>query len=198
MPETTFCLQPGGRRFPYFYHEFNCGLPDAPRRTERTVELPLADVWLQSHPGAWEIGAVTGNYWPGRCRTVIDPGRKTPPGTICKSMFAVSVAGQAVLSISTIEHVGERRYGLRERRTPLDALSKLAAESPAFLITVPVGYRTEMDEALFRGSLPPLIDVFYLRREPNEKWTPATAADAQLPYGQPWADAIAVLVRGDW
>lgn len=110
MATSAETFDPGdGSSLPCFYHPHNCGVNASPRRTERTVELPIADRWLHAVDLAnvVEIGAVTPYYWPGRIARVIDPADNR--ATEKASLFDVDFAGRDVLSISTIEHVGERR-----------------------------------------------------------------------------------------
>ena len=177
----------------YFYHPHNCGLASAKRRTERTVELPIADRWLSSVAGpVVELGAVTPYYWPGRVEVVVDPAddKATHP----HSLFDVSLAGCDVLSISTIEHVGERRYGLSEDRTPLDALRKIVAESRRFLVTFPCGWHTEGAKELeaYVLSRPEGLTIRILARGEDERWSEGEPQ----PYGdkrKPWANAVVVV-----
>ena len=81
------------QRLPYFHHHHNCGFPGK-RRTERTVELAIADWWLKQHPDAVEVGAVTPYYWPGRVANVIPvdlavPGCPPAPLEILRGILTV-------------------------------------------------------------------------------------------------------------
>src|SRR4051812_26796604 len=101
-----------GRRYPGFVHAHNCGWPPA-AMTERSVELAVANAWLDEQPGdIIEIGAVTPYYWPGRIGRIVDPVDTHPRVTDRVSLFDMDFSGQTVLSLSTLEHVGEGDYGL--------------------------------------------------------------------------------------
>ncbi len=91
-----------GKVFKLFVSNHNCGWPPA-RMTERAVELPLADRWLESVDAArvMEIGAVTPYYWPRRVPHVVDPYDPHPLVTTKASLFDVDLSAGPVLSIST-------------------------------------------------------------------------------------------------
>ena len=76
--------------------------------TERSVELALADRWLDAADPdlVREVGAVTPYYWPRSVRTVIDPYDPNPLVTVRKSLFDADLTGVPVLSILTLEHIG--------------------------------------------------------------------------------------------
>jgi hypothetical protein len=190
---------------PYFYHPHNCGMPADRRRTERTVELAVADAWLAGARDVWEIGAVTPYYWPRRVRYVVDPTDTHPAVTHRCSLFALDLRGQAVLSISTVEHVGEARYGLAEAATPSQALDKILGEAEAFLVTFPLGCNDALDDLAVGGALEGYCAVRLLVRNADESWSPAAGEAARRPYGSgwdptlghaPWANAVAILERG--
>ena len=81
----TFCFS--GKEFNYFYHSYNCGWP--PYVTERSVELALADFWLDhiDPSDVIEIGAVTPYYWPGRVSSIVDPCDSHPAVTLRQSVL---------------------------------------------------------------------------------------------------------------
>lgn len=207
MAGETFHLYEGGHEYPYFYHSHNCGKQNAPRRTERTVELAVVDHWLkllgENAPPLAEIGAVSPYYWPNRIRNVIDPADRM--GTVRKSMFDVDTMGMDVLSISTIEHIGEKRYGLNEPRTPMDAFRRIVERSNRCLITIPYGWVINnpkvvpLQELLTNGG--PFMEshkvrVFALRRAADETWFPSTDF---VNYGRPpkpWANSVLIAEKG--
>lgn len=201
-----------GREYPCFYHAYNCGWP--PYVSERTVELALADAWLSAVEGdVIEIGAVTPYYWPGRVAAIIDPYDPHPLITQRQSMFDIDLTGRTVLAISTFEHIGTDDYSIdTERKTSADALLKLFAESPSFLVTVPLGYSASVDGFLPDSrNLPPDVSVWYLRRTTGADWAEVVHFPTDgAQYGDPkliaefpgtcigrWANAVAVLERGN-
>jgi len=200
-------VRPDGPRMPYFFHEHNCGNPASLRRTERTVELALGLHWLKqvsedpkSKPV--EIGAVTPYYLKDSGYTVpvvIDPADKLATEKV--SMFSYDISGLDVLSISTIEHVGDKQYGLNEPQTPLDAFQFIASNANRFLVTFPHGWANSanLQQMLFdhRDTLKnDGISLYTLTRQPNETWE---VSEDLKPYGNrknPWANTLIVLERG--
>lgn len=209
MCQRTF--EYGGRELPYFYHAYNCGWP--PYTSERTVELALADDWLERQMGqrVVEVGAVTPYYWPGRVGEVVDPFDPHPRVTRRCSLIDVDLRGAHVLSISTFEHIGTGDYASQESPERInESVAKLLAEAPEFLVTMPTGYNCRVDELLFDdGNWPRDVSVGFLVRMPDGSWQQTTdPARARRPYGDPrlqrrfpetcighWANAVAVLER---
>ena len=198
-----------GKKHDLFVHQHNCGWPPG-RMTERSVELALADHWLDdpAHADVLEIGAVTPYYWPKRVKTVVDPGDDHPLVTAKTSMMDLNLTGRRVLAISTLEHVGNGEYGLPP--LPLEVISafeKLFREAEAFLVTVPMGYNPTLDAYLERGEgIPSDVSLKYLVRSPKggNDWREAERpSKEQARYGPldvdgnrgSWANAVAVFRR---
>jgi hypothetical protein len=199
MDPWTASFTLAGRRHRYFFHHHNCGFPGE-RRTERTVEMALADAWLpRVDRPVIEIGAVTPYYWPGRVPIVVDPTDAHERVTVQRSLFDVDLTGHDVLSISTIEHVGERRYGLAEPRHPREAIEKIGAEAASFLVTFPIGWNAALDELVLAEKLAGVCATHFLVRNPDETWEAVAPMMAGRPYGgpeAPWANAVCILERG--
>jgi hypothetical protein len=203
----TFRLAGATIAYPYYFHPHNCGMPGDRRRTERTVELALADVWLRRAHDPWEIGAVTPYYWPGRCRVVIDPADPHPAVTVRRSLLDVDLRGHDVLCISTVEHVGEARYGLAEQATPTAALEKILREGEGLLVTFPLGCKRPLDDLALGGGLDATCRVRFVVRGHDECWRPTVGETARQPYGtgwdpalghEPWANSVAIVDRGGY
>jgi hypothetical protein len=164
--------------------------------------MALADRWLEQFgpEDVYEIGAVTPYYWPHRVRRVIDPSDAHMLVSHRQSVFDFDLRGRAVLSVSTLEHIGAGQYGLeRDPSQAVVALRKVYTEAANLLITVPVGYNSLLDEALFSHStLPPDVSLSFLVRLPDgvlwrQEWDPTRA---RIPYGELWANSVAILERG--
>ena len=200
----TFRL--AGQEYPFFLHHYNCG-QNPETATERTVELALADRWLDRAPEdrLIEIGAVTPYYWPGRVRRVVDPTDPHPRVTERASILDLDLTGRAVLCLSTLEHIGSGEYGLPPDPTALrKAVEKLFAEAAAFLVTMPAGYNPHADAVMFDGSRPADVNAYYLVRwsgppgwrevsDPAAARLPYGPAGGAFPYG---ANAVVVWERG--
>lgn len=193
-----FTLDHSHNRFRYFHHHHNCGFPGR-RKTERTVELALAKYWLEKVTNPWEVGAVTPYYWPGKIREIVDPADKHQLITQRKSLFDVDFTGRNILSISTIEHIGEQSYGLNEVANPIQALEKLVGESNLMLLTFPIGWNQILDEFVLSGKADALCKVRFLVRNLDETWSSTSREGAHHPYGGNgvhWANSVAVLEKG--
>ena len=186
---------------PLFAHQFNCGWPYLPKSTERTVELALANWWLDRTDAErmTEIGAVTPYYWPRRVREIVDPTDPHPLVTVRKTLRDVSLAGRSVLSISTFEHIGAGDYGMaKDPSESAAAIDKLFSESPEFVVTFATGYNPDLDAyVLDRAKRPEDVDVRLVARRPSGVgWDEVPAvADELRPYrGRGWA--VFVVHRG--
>lgn len=194
----SFSISDSENQFQYFSHNFNCGFPNK-RRTERTIELALADFWLENVSNAWEVGAVTPYYWTGRLKEVIDPSDNHPNVTKRCSLFDIDFSGQNVLSISTLEHIGENSYGLHEEASPEKAIQKLVSESNLMLATCPIGWNKALDNLVFGKGIENLCKVRFLVRNSDETWSPASKNNADRPYGGKrvdWANSLVILEKG--
>jgi hypothetical protein len=136
MIQELFQYEEGGVWLKYNRHQNN-------GTTERAVEVPIAEYWhglmLSLGIPIIEVGAVLPYFSRGWSHRILDP--IDTHATDKASLFSVNYGGQAVISISTIEHVDDGRYGLPlEGKTPLDAYFKIQGESQYFLITIPYGW----------------------------------------------------------
>jgi hypothetical protein len=190
LAEASFTLN--GITLPYFWHAHNCGTPDDPK-TERVVEVAIADYWLSRVENVTEIGAVTPYYFPGRVPAVIDPCDPHPFVTDSVSMLNFDFTGRNVLCISTLEHIGTGQY-LDEQANALDALAKLIAESDKMLVTFGAGQHMGLDWLAYLFGIE-TCSVYFLTRHKDQTWTQAERRDAFRRYG-PWANSVAILEKG--
>ena len=196
--EASFSIAGSRNRFDYFHHSHNCGYPGK-RKTERTVELALADYWLDRVLDPWEVGAVTPYYWPGRVREIVDPADRHERVTRRESLFNIDFTGKNVLSISTIEHIGESSYDLAEVADPVQALEKLASESKLMLVIIPIGWNAILDAYVLGGKMENSCKVRFVVRNRNETWSPRPRGRAYRAYGVnglSWANSLAILEKG--
>lgn len=205
MDADTFTYKKDGKVLPYLYHSHNCGRRNSARRTERTVEIPIARHWLNtlrdcSPKVVVEVGAVTPYYWRYEgVDIVVDP--IDTKATYRESVFNTTLRGCHVLSISTLEHIGERRYGLSELATPMSAMQKIIDEADNFLVTVPYGWSANPAYAQLESFLLDLKDssefrLFTLTRRMDETWIPDTNLRQYGVHPKPWANSIIVVERG--
>ena len=170
-----------GQEYRMFCHNDNCGWPPA-RMTERSVELAIADRWLEAHADdVCEIGAVTPYYWPRRVKHVVDPFDEHPLVSHRESLFDLSLVNRKVLSISTIEHIGIEEYGqAADPNLTTLALKKLFSESPTFLVTAPLGYNHVLDRYLFEqhANFRDVRTSFVARGPQDNHWAQVDASAA--------------------
>jgi hypothetical protein len=171
------------------------------RMTERCLELALADLFLKRYVDVIEIGAVTPYYWPNRISTIIDPYDKHMLVTDRVDWLNYERTAEAILSISTFEHIGLDDYGLHKDELKCEfALNKLLNSKADFLVTWPGGYNPTLDvlvlKLLRKESNVKLYcwqrgekDNHFLQVEPNDLTPP-------LKYGPYWANTVFVLHKG--
>jgi len=193
------------RQYECFCHRYNCGYPPL-RMTERSLELALADVWLERLDAdhVIETGAVTPYYWPRRVSAVVDPFDSHPQVTHHESLFACDFSGRDVLAISTLEHISVGDYGpAKPDETPVHALEKICRESRRFLITVPYGFNAAVDDTLFADYRfgADVCATYMVRSVRGNDWREASAREAAVPYGpatrdEHSANGLLILERG--
>ncbi len=199
---NTFQYKFNGTWYEYFSHDSNCGHPGT-KRTERTVELALADYWLRDVTDVYEVGAVTPYYWSDRVKEIIDPADGHPRVTSRTSLFDHDFTGKNVLSISTVEHVGTGDYGIAERKNPVDAITKIIIESTNCLITAPLGWNKTLDQYLMDGQYDENgYTVRFMTRASNDTWSPAERKNAYIQYGgcgdlSCWANSLVIIEKGN-
>jgi len=185
-----------GRHYRYFYSHRGMTW-----RSERIVEVPLALEFLARHRGkrVLEVGNVMRQYGETG-HTVVDKYERAP-GVINEDAATFTAAPfDAILSISTLEHVGwdepQREPG-KVWRVIERLRGELLAPGGSLLVTTPWGWNRELDTLLAGGDLP-FDRTSYLRRHDflNRRWT-QVAGTADLDgarYGYPFVGAAAVAV----
>jgi hypothetical protein len=161
---------------------------NTPALNERTVELPLAQYFIVTgnRQNLLEIGAVT-PYHFGSAHVVIDP---TDPHAGCVRQDArlVDYRGKEVLSLSTVEHIGNGEFdgGVRDN-SAFDLVARIASESPRFLISFPLGYNANLDVSVRTSRLPRVV---LGRLNAENEWAVTESFD--FCYNHPYNNANAV------
>lgn len=202
-----FQYRDDGNWYPYFSHKYNCDCYTGTGKTERTIELSLADYWLSKLDTACEVGAVTPYYWPGRVAEVVDPFDTHELVTSRNSLFDYDFTGKNVLSISTVEHIGTGEYS--EKKTTLDALEKIVSECNVCLITAPLGYNKDFDEYILNNEPDLPCKVSFLTRKRSKThdiWVPTPKKNANMIMGRGhppdeelsrWANSLVIVEKGN-
>ena len=149
----------------YFYHYYN-----NTKYNERSVEIPLAFDFLKrfNDKNAIEIGAVVPYYCDNIIHDVYDiadPYEKCIRTDLTKTNF--SFENLNVLSISTIEHIGNGDYGLEiDRNAGIIFLKKIINESKNYLITFPWGFNKSFDNQILDNK----INFTLIKRVSEFEW----------------------------
>ena len=133
---------------------------NAAHRNERTVEVPIGQRFIAQNKGCriLEVGDVLSNYGPTD-HLVVDLGCKRDESERLLRVDIVDFKDDkgfdAIVSISTMEHVGEKMSSAGKSKIVLafDNLKSLLRPGGTMLVTMPLGYRKGLDEMLLSGDL---------------------------------------------
>ncbi|MBI4424309.1 MAG: hypothetical protein HY554_11305 [Elusimicrobia bacterium] len=185
----------GGRSYRYFFHGYR-----ETWRTERTVEVPWALAAVRAHGGAdvLEVGNVLSHY--ARFPHEVVDKYEAGPGVLNQDVvdFAPGKRYGLIVTISTLEHVGwdESPRDPQKVRRAVERLKGLLAPGGALLITLPLGWHSEVDRWLFE-SPSDFGELRFLKRVSAEnEWREVPGAEAQgTRYGEPfeYANAVALV-----
>ena len=190
--ERTFVV--GDRTYRYATDHYNRAW-----RNERAVELALGRAFLTDTHGrrVLEVGNVLAHYG-GSDHDVLDKYEDSP-GVINEDIvdFEPAVPYEAILSISTLEHVGWDEHP-RESDKTLRAYRKLrAALAPGgtMLLTCPIGQNSYLDEYIQQGAID-FPERHYLKRiSSDNQWAEVSLSDvAGAQYHSPYRNANALFV----
>jgi SAM-dependent methyltransferase len=192
-PAGTFLF--ANRTYRYFRHPYN-----ATWRNERAVEIPIVAEALAGAPGGrvLEVGNVLGHYLSSEHEVVdkYEPG----PGVLNMDVLDFHPAERydLILSVSTLEHVGwddEERDPAKIPRA-VGHLRSLLAPGGRAIVTVPLGYNSQLDQLLRDGALP-FDSEHWLLRVARDEWREVARGSFDWPrYGSPYPGANGLLVAG--
>lgn len=181
-----------------FYHPHNCGENTGERTTERSVELALSKKFINNvNNNLIEIGAVTPYYFNTNYQ-VVDPYDEHPSVTDRKSLFEIDIHNKNILCISVLEHIGTQDYaGICNNEDPIKAFKYLTENANKFLITIPIGYNSQLQEYIFKNSIKNAKIIYYYRSLLYNDWKYTTDFKKlyTLNYGPKWANSLAIIYR---
>jgi hypothetical protein len=185
MDKEVIKLEYGGG----WHTGYNC-----PDTNERRVELPLAFWFINNYnDNLIELGEVTDFY--------IDA--KHPVYDLCKErehttqmdISDVDYTGKNVVSISTIEHVGNGDYGhQKDENKVLPLLNKIFDNAKNYLITIPVGFNRDLEKVIVENN----IEYILMVRDQNNNWKQVKDKELKdYKYGDPYSagNAVAILTN---
>lgn len=190
-------------RLPYWDADYN-----NTRNNERAVELTIVHHWLQTvatPPGVGlEVGNVLAHYQAPWVRRIVD---LTEQAEGVENIDVRQVEGSYpwIVSISTVEHVGQPDYAdVPEPMASTEAvlhLADLLAPGGRMLVTVPLGWNRDLDADLAMGAVGVARQCTLHRRRSRlgmpPTWVTAPEPVAPRPYNHQAQSADAVWI-GEW
>jgi len=182
------------QKYDYFHHPYNTG-------GERTVEVPIiwkfVEDYRASNKRILEVGNVLSHYFPVS-HTVVDK-YELGEGVINEDIvnYNPSEKFDLIISISTLEHVGwdEEHREPEKFLKAIDRLKELLAPNGKMIVTLPLGYNSEMDKYLKEGRIS-FSKVYFMKRvTKSNKWIEKRykrVPDAE--YGKPFPFANVILI----
>ena len=174
----------------YFHHSYN-----NTKSNERCVEVSLGFEFIKklNCQNIIEIGAVMPYYCDiitHKVYDIIDPYQNCIRSDLTKTNF--SFIDLNVLSISTIEHIGNGDYGLDvDQSSAIVFLKKIINESKNYLITFPWGYNKVFDEQILKEK----IDFILMKRSSEFVWEhDITNNVSDIVYGNPYICGNGVII----
>lgn len=156
---------------------------NSPNNNERKVELPVAFWFIKEYgDNLIEIGEVTSFYQEPK-HTVYDL-RNEKGTTIIKDAIEVDYTGCNVVSVSTIEHVGNGDYGhASEDDKAWKLYQKIKEESSNYLISFPIGYNRVLENILTDNN----VECIIMERDVNNNWTTSVGKTfSDFAYNSPY------------
>lgn len=135
------------RHLELFDHEYN-----TTRLNERAVEIPIALTWLADRVLAdgVEVGNVLSHYgFPAH--RVVDL-YETGADVDNIDVFDLEGPFEWIVSISTLEHVGDDRGDPSGPMRAIEHLESLLEPGGAMLVTIPGGHNRQLDDFLAGGA----------------------------------------------
>ena len=186
MRPSTFFIGMEGRQLRYETNQYN-----ASRTNERAVEIPIALEWLSRHPGhLLEVGNVLRHYRPEMRHQVVDRYEVEGGVTNVDILdFVGPVAYDAIVCISTIEHVGwdDTPRDVRKAGLAINHMRRLLSPTGRLLLSFPLGHHDGLDLILANHAFEADPEVLMVRTDKPKRRTPGTWVAAlnlgqQVPY----------------
>ena len=178
---------------PYFAHIYNTA-----HLNERTIEIPIAQHYLERANKVLEVGNVMKHYFPFR-HDVVDKFERAEGVINCDvRAFRTEKKYDLIFSISTLEHVGWDEQPQESPSAFHDAirvLHSLLDRDGLLMYTVPVGYNRWLDEQFRNRSVPYSSMQAFRRLNLINSWRECPFEETTLAaYGKPYLAANGLLV----
>lgn len=187
-----------GKFLKYFRHNYNTAYEN-----ERTVEVSIISDFLGSlnkYAKILEVGNVLSNYgFKYTKRDVLDK-YDSAPHVLNEDVisFNPSVKYDAIISISTLEHVGwdeEIRDPMKIITAVRNLTSNCLSAGGCMLVTVPLGYNAYFDEQLEKGAEYFTEKYFLKRISSKNEWIQVSYSEViGAKFGHPFNNANAMCI----
>ncbi|MFA6007918.1 MAG: hypothetical protein WC784_04740 [Candidatus Shapirobacteria bacterium] len=195
FPSKRFVFN--GQELKYFRHMYNRAYEN-----ERTVEVSIAKWFLNSQTKGvdiLEVGDVLNNYGVNFKQDVLDKyeiGSKIINSDVVN--FVPEKKYKAIISISTLEHVGWDEAEQNSQKIP-QALENLKnnclLSGGTILVTLPIGYNKFFDEYLSTNPRIFSEKYFFKRISADNLWEQVKYEQvAGVKFGEPFNNANAIFV----
>jgi hypothetical protein len=147
--------------------------------TERVVEIPLLQYFLNQYPDATEIGCVSPYYQPVK-HLIYD---LTDSHSSCckKNAKDIDLKNKNIVSISTIEHFDIDNYNIsiEDRISPMDYIKQIMNEASRYLITIPLGYNSILTKSILEYAPNHINYIGFLTRD-TDRWSEKKVSEIKL------------------
>jgi SAM-dependent methyltransferase len=179
--------------YQYFDHPYN-----DTKNNERTVEVPIIWSEVKKYHGnkVLEIGNVLSHYFPIE-HEVVDKYERAE-GVINEDVVDYSSEKRfdLIVSISTLEHVGwdETPRDPAKITKANEKLKSLLVPGGRMIVTLPLGYNTDMDRALEDRRI--VFDKqYYIKKIASNRWIEVKWKDIKdIQYGSPFPYANGLVI----
>jgi hypothetical protein len=174
----------------YFNHPYNNTIT-----CERCIEVALAKRFIQEFPSCMEIGAVSPYYFDIE-HTVIDPFDPYEK-SIRKNAEDLDFNQAEVLSISTIEHIGDTQgygnmFSAKSPQAAIHFLQKLELEAKRYFVSLPVGQHPPLTDYIKTSQIN-WFGYFKVSQKPEWVFTANSPKILEFNYAHPFPAANAVI-----
>jgi len=188
----TFLFQ--GVNYRYFYHKHNNTWGN-----ERAVEIPIIQDIVKKSQGKriLEVGNVLSRYFRTK-HDVLDKYEKADNVINEDAVnFQPSEKYNLIVSVSTIEHVGWDEYPREPNKIlkTIEHLKNILSAGGKMIVTLPLGYNSEMDKFLKEGQLKFDKRCCLKRITRDSEWVEVSWDDVcGIKYGEPFPCANGLVV----
>lgn len=174
-------------------------------KNERAVEVALGFDFIKKveKNKLLEIGAVM-PYYGKIDHEVLDAFDPFKNCIRCDAL-TYDYNGKNVLSISTLEHMGIKKYAKRKNKNKLDiqidhardsgflCLKKIMKQANSYLVTIPIGFNRHIEKLIIENGL--IKNAIVMKRLDKENnWKVDNNKDINIKYGKPFECGNGIII----